>query len=215
LADTVVIVPMLGRADHVERLADSLAGTTDDARLLFVCSDNDTDVVAAVARYDHLILPPQRRGDYARKVNAGIAASTEPFIFLGAIDIKFHQRWLVNAKAAMGDGVGVVGTQDLCDSRTALGTNSTHSLVARWYADLGQIDGAPGLVHEGYWHEYVDNELIAVARHRDAYAHAYGSIVEHLHWMNGKRKADGVDAMHTLRMASGLRLFVSREHLWT
>lgn len=58
----VVIVPMLGRAEQVERLVDSLAASTGQARCLFVVTDTDTAVREAVADHDHLIVPPRQRG---------------------------------------------------------------------------------------------------------------------------------------------------------
>lgn len=207
---------MLGRAHMVKGLARSLADTTEgQARLLFVCTRGDRAVLDAVRDHDYMVLPRRAKGDYAAKINAGIAASDEPLIFTGAIDLRFRHGWLNAARRMMVGRVGVVGTDDLNDPRTGMGLHSTHMLVARWYADLGQIDGAPGFMHEGYWHEYVDNEAVAVAKFRDAYAHAYGAQVEHLHWSNGKRKADSVDDMHQIRMAVGKRLFVERRHLWT
>ena len=216
MADCVVIVPMLGRAHMVEPLAASLAASTDRARLLFVVSRGDVSVLDEVdGSHDFLLVPRWERGDYGRKINAGIKASAEPLIFTGAIDLDFRSGWLDAAEALMSDTVGVVGTVDRCNPRTESGLHSTHSLVARWYADLGQIDGQPGLLHEDYWHEYVDDEMVAVARHRKAYAHAYGSVVEHLHWLNGKREADAMDGEHQLRMLTGRKLFNFRRHLWT
>lgn len=207
---------MLGRAHMVKGLTRSLADSTEgQARPLFVCTSGDKAVLEAVKDHDYLVMPRRPRGDYAAKINAGIAASTEPLIFTGAIDLRFRHGWLTAARRMMTNGVGVVGTDDLNDPRTSMGLHATHMLVARWYADLGQIDGAPGFMHEGYWHEYVDNEAVAVARFRNAYAHAYGSQVEHMHWSNGKRKADSVDELHTIRMLVGKRLFAERRHLWT
>ena len=216
MADCVVVVPMLGRSHMVASLADSLAASTDRARLLFVVSRGDVSVLDAVeGDHDYLLVGQRDHGDYAAKINAGIAASTEPLIFTGAIDLEFRPGWLEAAEALLSDTVGVVGTVDGCNPRTADGIHSTHSLVARWYADLGQIDGTPGLLHEGYWHEFVDDEMVSVAKHRNAYAHAYASHVDHLHWLNGKREADAVDEAHKVRMASGYRLFQFRRHLWT
>ena len=207
---------MLGRAHMVDPLAESLTASTDRARLLFIVSRGDVSVLDAVdGSHDFVLVPRWEQGDYARKINAGITASTEPLIFTGAIDLDFRPGWLEAAEALLSDTVGVVGTVDRCNPRTESGLHSTHSLVARWYAELGQIDGQPGLLHEGYWHEFVDDEMVAVARHREAYAHAHGSVVEHLHWLNGKREADAMDGEHAVRMASGYRLFQFRRHLWT
>ena len=63
MTDCVVIVPMLGRAEQVDRLVVSLAASTERARPLFVCTTTDTEVLEAVAGFDHLVVPPAERGD--------------------------------------------------------------------------------------------------------------------------------------------------------
>ncbi|MBK6887023.1 MAG: hypothetical protein IPH03_11765 [Tetrasphaera sp.] len=88
-------------------------------------------------------------------------------------------------------GYKVVGTNDLGNRSTATGRLSTHTLVERTYVDRhGTIDEPGVLCHEGYWHEYVDNELIGTAKHRGVYGHARQAHVEHLHWLWGKRDRD-------------------------
>ena len=39
-------------------------------------------------------MAPRTKGDYAAKINEGYRRSTEPLIFLGAIDIRFTPGWL-------------------------------------------------------------------------------------------------------------------------
>lgn len=213
--DCVVIVPMLGRAGQVERVAASLAASTDRARILFVCTSGDADVLAAVAAYDHIVLAPRERGDYAHKINVGVAATDEPLIFTGAIDIHFHPGWLDLAQALMSDIVQVVGTNDLSNDRTAKGGHSTHSLIAREYCGRGLIDGRTGLLCEDYLHEFVDDELIGTANRRGAYAHCPVSWVEHLHPIAGKAEWDATYRAMNDRMAADRDLFDRRRPLWT
>ncbi len=83
----VVVVPMLGRGHLMDRLRESLAASTDDARILWVVTGGDFDVLDRLDGDDYVLTPPRPRGDYAHKINAGVAASDEPLIFTGAIDL--------------------------------------------------------------------------------------------------------------------------------
>ena len=120
----------------------------------------------------------------------------------------------------MGPRIGVVGTNDLCNKRT-MGRYGhwTHSLIARWYADCGTIDEPDKLLHEGYWHEYVDDELIETARHRNAYRHAIDSYVEHLHPLCNKApeeawKDDPHYALQRNRLRVSKAIYMQRCLLW-
>jgi len=214
MSDCVVIVPMLGRAEQVARLVASLGASTDRARLLFAITDGDDAVAEAVADHDHLKFSPRARGDYAAKVNAAVAASDEPLIFTGAIDLHFHPGWLETCEALLTEQVRVIGTNDLANERTAHG-HSTHTLVVRDYTALGLIDHRPGLLCEDYIHEYVDDELVGTATARGAYAHAPDAIVEHLHPMAGKAEWDASYLMMRQRMIADRSLYRERSALWT
>jgi hypothetical protein len=215
-ADLVILVPMLGRAHRVEPLLESIHETTPTARVLFLVSPEDYDVHDAInhAGKERLTVP-WRPGDYARKVNEGYRATTEPLIFTGACDLRFHPGWFEACLAKLDDHIGVVGTQDLCNRRTRTRRHSTHSLVTRWYADLGTIDQPRTIYHEGYPHEWVDDELCETAKRRGAYAHAMDAIVEHLHPMNGGAPVDELYAAQGERITAGRPLFEERRRLWS
>lgn len=215
---TVILVPMLGRPHRVEPLLESLARfTPEDHRVVFCVTENDHDVMALTADFARLVFPPRPYGDYAAKINAGIQATSEPFIFTGADDLRFHPGWLSAALARFADpAVGVVGTQDLCNARTINGTHATHFLVRRAYVDeWGTIDEPAKLFHEGYWHECIDDELVATAKHRGVWAFADDSIVEHLHPMVGKADWDPMYQYQRHRIHQGRKLFRLREHMWS
>ena len=213
----VVVVPMLGRGHLMDRLRESLAASTDDARILWVVTGGDFDVLDRLDGDDYVLTPPRPRGDYAHKINAGVAASDEPLIFTAAIDLHFHPGWLEIAERHLDDQIRVVGTDDLCNPRTAAG-HSTHTLVARDYVSRGLIDGRPGLLCEDYLHEMCDDEIVGTARKRGAYAHAPDAHVEHLHWSAGKREKDETDDMYggmNQRMWADRALYRQRRALWT
>lgn len=153
-------------------------------------------------------------GNYARKINLAVQQTDEELVFLGADDLHFHPGWLDKAKAELRPPVGVVGTNDLCNKRTATGDLATHSLVTREYAARGTIDDPTKLLHEGYPHEYVDQEFTETAKARGAFAHAPESIVEHLHPQAGKAPMDELYAGQKPRMKQGYRVYRARRHLW-
>lgn len=207
-----ILVPVLRRPQNVAPLMASIREATPDARVLFICDPGDRKEISAIKAQDAEFIAPG--GNYAAKINAGIEHTTEDAIFTGADDLRFTPGWFEAAAELIRGGVGVAGTVDNCNDRTADGTHSTHSLVARWYCELGQIDGEPGLLHEGYPHEFVDDELVAVAKHRGAYEHCFDAVVEHLHPMNGRAAMDALYAGQRRRMRVGRQIFEGRRHLW-
>jgi hypothetical protein len=216
-SDTVVLVPMLGRAHMVAPLLESLRATCT-ARALFVCTPGDRDVLRTLAAMgaEHITVTYRPAGDYARKINAGYDATNEPLLFLGACDLKFHPGWLDAARAALTPGIGVVGTNDLGSPRVMAGEHSTHSLVTRSYVDKwGTIDEPGKVLHEGYAHEYVDDELVGTAKHRGAWAFAPDARVEHLHPNWGKGTMDPLYLQQQRRMRVSRQLYRTRRLLWT
>ena len=204
---------MLGRGEHVRPLLDSLADEPR-ARALFVVTEGDESALTATVDCDRIVVAPRRRGDYAAKINTGCRGSAEPLLFLGASDIRFHPGWLDACLSELSDGIGVVGTNDLCNPRVMSGQHSTHSLLTREYAVLPCIGGEPGPLFEGYVHEYVDDELVGTAKARGAYAHAADAIVEHLHPMGGKVPSDALYDAQGARMRASVRLYRQRRRLW-
>lgn len=218
---TVLLIPVLNRPGNIAPLVRSVEENTPEPhRLLFLATQGDLEEIDAIrsAGADLLEVPPTPRGDYARKINTGYQSSSEPFLFLGADDLRFHPGWLSAALALMNDpAIGVVGTQDLAPTeRARTGQHATHSLVRRSYVDeLGTIDRPGEVLHPGYWHEYVDDEFIATARARNAFAFAFDSVVEHLHPSWGKAPTDALYDQQRRRMQHGRTLFARRRRLWT
>lgn len=209
-----VLIPVLRRAHRVRPVLDSIeAATHSSHRVLFIANPDDPDEHAAIdaAGAEMLIVD----GNYAMKINAAVRHTTEPLLFLAADDLEFHPGWLEAAAALLSDTIGLVGTQDLCNGRTLRGEHATHFLAARWYAELGTIDGHPGPLCELYPHEYVDDEAVATARQRGAWAFAHDSVVEHLHPDAGKAPMDDLYRARRLRMRQGYWIFEERRRLWT
>ena len=216
----MLIIPMLTRPHRVEPLVESIRkATTVDHTILFMCTEGDDEVIEAVAeqpdvRFD--VIPPNERGDYAIKINHGFRVTTEPILFLGADDLEFHRGWFEAARKHFGrSGIGVVGTQDKANHRVRQGRHATHSLVARGYVNrYGTIDEDHKVLHEGYLHEFVDDEFVETAKARRAFAFEHRSVVEHLHPSVGKAQWDPMYQAQKNRMTADRQLFQQRRKLW-
>lgn len=219
----LIVVPVLARPWRIRPVLESIKRATPNPKVLVVASTHDTAVHLACAEASHVIadmawvhIPYEPVGDYARKVNFGYLISNDPFLFLAADDLEFHEGWLEAAMAKMADPkIGVVGTQDLCNYRVLQGEHSTHSLMRRTYVDQFGLIDQPGLVlNPDYPHEFVDDEQVATAKFRGAFAFAGDSIVEHLHPGCGKADWDELYSNNSERVKIGAGLYQQRCHLW-
>lgn len=224
MAEVVIIIPMLARPHRVQPVVDSIRkATTVDHTIMFVCTSTDQAVIEAVEAIDAVdpgvrfdILDPNERGDYAKKINHAYQVTDEPFLFLGADDLLFYRGWFEAARKAMTrPGIGVVGTQDKANARVRRGLHATHSLVSREYVDAhGTIDEDGKVLHEGYLHEFVDDEFVETAKARKAFAFEHRSVVEHLHPTVGKAQWDPLYQAQAHRMRADRTVFHARRKLW-
>jgi hypothetical protein len=224
-ADVAILIPVLRRPHRARPVAESALEATPNARVYFVATEGDTDEIAAIGevqaefgpskiRFD--VIPPNRYGDYAHKINHGYRNTHEEYMLFGADDLHFHPGWFETAVAHMSDEVAVVGTNDLANKRVLAGEHSTHPLVARWYIDqAGTVDENGKALHEGYLHEFVDDEFIETAKAREVFVAEPGSIIEHLHPAVGKAPVDDLYRAEPRRMTQGRILFHRRRPLWT
>jgi hypothetical protein len=214
MADVAILVPVLARPQNVRPLLDSLRRSTPAGawRAVFIADPDDLEEQREIRNHDAQLLV--HAGSYAEKVNAAVRVTREPLVFTAADDISFHAGWLEAATRKLTEGIGVVGTNDLGNKRVIRGDHATHSLVTRAYCDLGTIDGQPGLLHEGYRHCFVDDELVATAKKRKAWAFAKDSIVEHHHPDWGKGEDDDTYQRGRLHFRRDRRTFHRRSRLW-
>lgn len=206
----VVLIPVLRRPHRVQPLLSSLhANTPDPVCALFICDSDDHAQQEAVKRCgaDMLI----HDGGYASKIDAAVAATSEPLVALMADDVVFHPRWLEHAKRYLKGGVHVVGLNDL---RHRPREHATHFLLTRAYCQQPTLDGGQGPLHAGYRHNFPDRELIETARHRGAYAYARDSHVEHRHHLDGAAPHDETYEKGQATFRIDRRLFVERSRLW-
>ncbi|HEX3642796.1 MAG TPA: glycosyltransferase, partial [Ktedonobacteraceae bacterium] len=193
-----VIVPVLNRPQNAKPFMRSLKATTGLARVYAICDSNDNEsweawrkAGATVVKYQKLGPGP---GTFAEKVNFGFKRTNEPWVFLCGDDVKFHSGWLDQAVHIASDKYTVVGTNDLGNPRVMAGEHATHMLISRQYiVDVGASwDGPDVICHEGYRHNFVDDEIVTAAKQRGVWAFAMASKVEHLHPIFHKGKHDQV-----------------------
>ena len=132
---------------------------------------------------------PAGAGNFARKINWAFTQTSREWFFQGADDIRFSAGWDVEAfRIAERRRASVIGTNDLHNPLVKRGKHSTHTLIRRSYIEEhgGTFDGTGLVFHEGYDHQWVDNEFIETAKFRKAWAFSAGSVVEHFHphWGN-------------------------------
>lgn len=186
----VILVPVMNRPQRAAPLVESIRATSDSLVVFLVGASDRRErhaihrVIERFAFVEEVVVPFQQLpGDYARKINHGVDITTEEWIFQGADDLCFHDGWLPAALAiAESSERRVIGTNDLCNPRVIRGAHSTHSLVHRSYVDeVGTVDEPGKLLHDGYFHNFCDDELVTTALFRGEFISAKASHVEHLH----------------------------------
>lgn len=218
MTSVAVFVPVLNRPHRVAPLIESLFATAPDADPIFIVSPGDTAeknaVLDAGVRPLYVDWHPGR-ADYAKKMNYAWRHTDHDFVLLGADDLLFRPGWLQAALTChKRTRACVVGTNDLGNARTAQGHHSTHTLVSRRYGECGTIDDQTVLLHEGYWHNFVDDEFVQTAMWRETWAHAADAVIEHLHPNWGKADDDATYQRAQERFGDDRRLYQSRAHLW-
>ena len=193
-----VIVPTRGRPQNAEGFMASLIASTGLARVSVMADLGDVDNIKAwrsvLRESDSLTVCNPMRGDafggrpatFAHKVNLAYRQSRgrEPWMLLVGDDVRFYPGWLDHALGVARDyPAAVIGTNDLTNPRVMAGEHATHPLIRREYVEqVGASWDGPGVVcHEGYGHQFVDDEIVAAAKQRGQWRMAIGSIIEHHH----------------------------------
>lgn len=210
-----VIVPVLHRPKNVRPLLESLRATTGLARAWFVVEPGDTEEIDEVVKYGGNVIV--EAGTYSHKVNTAYqqlsAKQVSSWMLIVGDDVVFRPGWLDQAlDIARRYGAKVVGTNDLMNDAVIRGEHATHPLISMDYIrDVGASWDGPGVVcHEGYRHNYVDNEMAMAARLRGVFQAALGSIVEHRHHLNKRAELDDVYRLGTESIERDRLLFEGR-----
>lgn len=186
-----VIVPVLHRPQNVKPLMDSLRASTGLARAWFVCETDDAGEQAEVTAHGGLVLSHPEAHTFAEKANFAYRqtpSEAAPWLLLVGDDVRFRPGWLDHAlDVARRYNADVIGTNDLANPRVMRGEHATHPLIRRSYIDKhGSSWDGPGVVaHEGYRHNFVDDEIVTVAKARGVFQPALAAEVEHRHPIAG------------------------------
>lgn len=209
-----VLVPVLSRPHRVAPLLESFRSATlaIDAELYFVVQRSDQEEIAAIHKCGaNSIIVDDADRSWAKKINRGFMATSEPWLLLAADDLAFHIGWVDSVRDLLRTHPGVLGTNDLGNSATITGKSSTHPFVRRSYARVfGTADERGKILHEGYDHNFPDSELVQTAKARGLYAHERRCVIEHLHPLWGKGQHDPVYQLGQRNWDADQALFVQR-----
>jgi hypothetical protein len=217
--DIAVVVPVRGRPQNAAPFMSSLDESTRRARVYAVAHVDDTESVAAWSALGANVLTNWQHS-FACKVNHAYQSTGEPWLFMVGDDVKFHAGWadeLMRAVSVVEQSTGirpsVIGANDLYNPRTMAGTHATHMLINRQYiADVGASWDGPGVVcHEGYKHNFVDDEMVTKAKQQpNAFVVAMDAIVEHMHPAAGKAEVDATYEIGAASINEDQALFARR-----
>ncbi len=193
-----VLIPCYKRPHRVKPTLDSFLASDAGARIVFIVQLDQADEYLAVTsdlKGAQVLLVDSECVSWPQKINRAyreldLASDPRLWFLAGADDIRFWPRWWqITAKARANEAIGVIGTQDMGNPIVMRGQHTTHPLIRSGYVkDRGaSLDGPGVVIHEGYRHWYCDNELVELAKSRNAWEFVNGAVIEHLHpyWKKG------------------------------
>lgn len=207
-----VIVPVLSRPQNVRPFMESLRASTGLATAYFVCDPHDTVEQDAVRANGGTVLTHDSPyTTFSVKANYGYRNTSEPWLLFVGDDVMFRPGWYDRAIRAAGDRFHLVACEDL-SSLNRLHGHAVHPLVRRvWIDEHGASWDGPGTVaHEGYRHNFVDNEWSVVARQAGVFIDAPDAVVEHLHPLFKKAESDAIYEKGQFSYERDKRLFEKR-----
>ena len=196
-----IVTPTLWRADRLAGyVANVHESTVNEHTVSFVAEAHDEKTIAKVERIAAAdpsvrLLINDRTGNVLGAFNTGALAVTAPWWFASGDDVEFTFGWDVAALGVLAEypEAKVIGTNDLHHPNVVAGRTATHMLVNTAYMrDVGcTVDCGPGIAcFEGYEHNYIDTEIVEVAKLRGVWQPCLDSIVEHRHWSFGCSERD-------------------------
>jgi len=222
--DVDILIPIRGRPEKVQGVSRAFSATSHGGcKLRFVPDSDDWESISAVRDAGHVPMVWEvdewGRGTYAKKINYAAGVSTDyrvgsEWVLLAADDVTPGERWLDYAMGMLRwfPSAKVIGTNDLTNPRVICGVHSTHSLVSMGYAKQGLAtwDGVKEICHEGYGHNFVDDELVTVAKQRGVFVHSPLSVISHQHPIGGTIPMDDTYRLGQSTYREDEALFLSR-----
>lgn len=215
-----ILIPTYGRADRLAEVAANIHDATiTPHRVVFIIEDADLEATRHLTGTADVVVN-EHAPCYAGAILTGYQHTTNPYLFAGADDLRFHRGWDTDALATMRalPHLRVVGTNDLVNPYVQAGHHATHYLVDRRYLDRvgGTVDAGPGsFLPTCYTHNWTDTEFIGTAKMRAVFAPCMNSVVEHLHHGVGKSTYDATYAKGDAHIGEDEALYDQRRELWT
>lgn len=213
---TAIFIPTLNRPHKLSEIALNITETTPEPHTIyFILEESDIESQKAVTELGEQYILNTGSSCYADCINTAYHQTKEPYIFLGADDIKFYPGWLSKAKACFLRGINVVGTNDLHHPGVLEGTHATHYLVKRKYlkTEGGRVDMKDTVLYP-YAHNYTDTEFIQTAIARGTFMPCLESKVEHMHWCWGLADRDETYYKGFNENERDRTIYEQRRHLW-
>lgn len=224
MSSILAIIPVLRRPHRVFPLWQNWKSTVDilhpsnglsSLSLLFVAQEGDVDEIAVLAKYTgRYTVVSESCSRWSQKINRAIEKNPGcDWYWFAADDLEFQQGWPVRLGRWMetssipkdGSRPCVIGSSDGANPSTMAGHTSTHPIVSRAYV---AAHGPP--LFEGYHHNFVDAEFVAVAKHRRSYVHAPLVLAKHLHPIWGTAPNDDTYRLGKSHFAEDKALFLAR-----
>ena len=191
-----IIVPVLRRPWQARPFMDSMR--EPQARVIVVAEPDDLETIAEWVFAGAFVHVEASAHTFAEKVNVGYRIGGSPWLLLVGDDARFTEGWLDAAlDVASATRAAVIGSNDEANQRVVRGHHTCHPFIRRSYVDgLGASWDGPGIVaHEGYRHNFVDDEIVTVAKQRGLWAHAPKCVIKHLHHIYGTASKDSIYAL--------------------
>ncbi len=189
MPEVAIVVPVMRRPQNAERFTKSLRESDADAEVFAVYDAEDAATREAWEAAGAWMVLAETGESYACKVNWAFQFVTTPWVFICGDDVIFDPEWFKPIRYIINrqPEIRVIGVPDGSGSTADF---APHFLLAADYVtERGASWDGPGVVcHEGYRHNYVDNEIIDVAKKRGVWHLCRTSLVEHLHpaWRKGE-----------------------------
>lgn len=173
---TAILIPSLNRPQRLRQTISYLhANTAEPHRLLFCVSDIESKVILSELGEWYLddSDDPDRR--YVTRMNKLVRHIDDAdAVFFGSDDVIHHPGWLTEAWKVLEDFSCVV----VNDGHNP---NGTQALMRAGFLPFAVFDSPGDAFHNGYIHNFADNEQHFTAFKQGEYARAMESHVEHLH----------------------------------
>ena len=208
-----IFIPTLYRPDKLKRTIKSIQDTSDvHTYVMFPRDDiNTQEVIEHFNNVEYFTDSDPENMRFVRRIQYLYSVTDDDWFLTGADDVVFRDGWLQAAEPYMND-YSVISFDDMCNPNVP----GTNFLIKRQYIDeqSGVVDSPKTVLHQGYYHNFCDNELIGTAKARNTFIKCDGKI-EHFHHTVGKSENDIIYSMAQAKFHDDAALCHSREHLWS